>query len=352
MRKWFMVVLVAALFALAIVPAAAQDMGTIADIVVSSATGDSPEFTTLLAAVQAADPSVLAALSDPEQSLTVFAPTDAAFAELKTALGDEAFNGILADQTTLTDILLFHVVSGKVMSSDVVNALEANEGAFSVPSLEGQYIDITQTDDGIFINGAKLNLDMVDIEASNGVIHVIDSVITPETRTIADIVVDSANMTDSPEFATLLAAVSAADPAVLETLSDPDAELTVFAPTDAAFTAAFEAMGVTAEDVLADTTGLTGILLYHVIPAVLHSGDITAALAPMTDGAEMMETPDWLVSHDDSSLVVNTANGATATISVKEDGVYINDAKVVMTDIDAANGVIHVIDAVIVPPSM
>ncbi len=196
MRKWFMVVLVAALFALAIVPAAAQDMGTIADIVVSSATGDLPEFTTLLAAVQAADPSVLAALSDPEQSLTVFAPTDAAFAELKTALGDEAFNGILADQTTLTDILLFHVVSGKVMSSDVVNALEANEGAFSVPSLEGQYIDITQTDDGIFINGAKLNLDMVDIEASNGVIHVIDSVITPETRTIADIVVDSANMTD------------------------------------------------------------------------------------------------------------------------------------------------------------
>ncbi len=149
-----------------------------------------------------------------------------------------------------------------------------------------------------------------------------------------------------------MAAVSAADPAVLETLSDPDAELTVFAPTDAAFTAAFEAMGVTAEDVLADTTGLTGILLYHVIPAVLHSGDITAALAPMTDGAEMMETPDWLVSHDDSSLVVNTANGATATISVKEDGVYINDAKVVMTDIDAANGVIHVIDAVIVPPSM
>jgi uncharacterized surface protein with fasciclin (FAS1) repeats len=137
---------------------------------------------------------------------------------------------------------------------------------------------------------------------------------------------------------------------VLETLSDPEAELTVFAPTDAAFAAAFEAMGVTPADVLADPENLTAILLYHVVPAVVYSGDIVAALTPAEDGA-MMEMPAWLASMDETSLTVNTANGATAVISVREDGVYINEAKVVMTDIDAANGVIHVIDAVIVPPS-
>jgi uncharacterized surface protein with fasciclin (FAS1) repeats len=92
--------------------------------------------------------------------------------------------------------------------------------------------------------------------------------------------------------------------------------------------------------------------LYHVIPAVVHSGDIVAALTPAEGSVEMMEMPEWLVSMNESSLVVNTANGATATISVREDGVYINDAKIVVTDIDAGNGVIHVIDSVIVPPSM
>jgi uncharacterized surface protein with fasciclin (FAS1) repeats len=341
MRK-FIVLLLAGLLMLGAVPAFAQDApGTIADIVVASATADTPEFATLLAAVQAADPAVLEALANPDASLTVFAPTDAAFA----ALGEETINAVLADQALLTNILLFHVLDGAVMSSDVVAGLEAGEGELQVPSLQGQYIDIAADDmGGITVDGANLNLQMVDIAASNGVIHVIDAVILPETRTIAEIVTEMAGA-ETPEFSTLLAAVAAADPAVLETLADPEAELTVFAPTDAAFAALGEE---TINAVLADQALLTSILLYHVAPATVYSGDLVAEL---TSDNMMAEMPAWLVSKGEGTLEIATAQGATATISVNDDGVFINDAQIVMTDVDAANGVIHVIDAVILPPA-
>ncbi|MBZ0304977.1 MAG: fasciclin domain-containing protein [Anaerolineae bacterium] len=332
MRKVSLLLMVLALL-VAVTPGFAQDdPGTIADIVVASASADTPEFTTLLTAVQAADPAVLEALSSPDSELTVFAPTDAAFAALTEALGAEAVAAVLADPAMLTDILLFHVVEGKVLSADVVAALEENEGAFSVPSLQGQYIDLAATEEGgVTVNGANLNLEMVDIEASNGVIHVIDAVILPETRTIAEIATEMAASEESPEFTSLLAAVSAADPAVVELLSDPEAELTVFAPTDAAFAALGED---TLNTVLADQALLTAILQYHVFPGVARSGDVVELLGDMMEPIE-----------------ITMADGSVATISVDEEGnVKINDATIVLTDVDAANGVIHVIDAVILPP--
>lgn len=341
MRRMLLIVFALLLMA---VPAFAQDAApTIADLVVASASGDSPEFSTLLAAVQAADPAILEALSNPEAQLTVFAPTDAAFATLQESLGEEAFSGVLADQPALSDILLFHVVNGKVMSADVVAALTASTegqeegtlGKFSVPSLQGQYLDIAQTEDGgITINGANLNLEMVDIEASNGVVHVIDAVILPESKTIAEVVIDAAGMEEGAEFTSLLAAVQAADPSVVEALSNPDAELTVFAPTDAAFAALGED---TLNAVLADPETLTNILLYHVVPGVVRSGNLATLMqeAPM-DGLKV-----------DAAL-----EGQQVTFTTGEDGsVMINNAKIIMTDIDAANGVIHVIDAVILPPA-
>lgn len=331
MRKFALLVVTVLL--LGAVPLFAQEAtGTIADVVVASATGDSPEFTTLLAAVQAADPAVLETLSDPAEQLTVFAPTDAAFAALAEALGEDAFAEVLADQGQLTDILLFHVAPGLYMSSDVVEALETAEGnPVGIATLQGQYINVTQDDEGaIFVDGAPLNLEMVDIEASNGVIHVIDAVILPESQTVAEIVVASAEMETEPQFTTLLAAVQAADPAVLETLSDPEAELTVFAPTDEAFATLGED---TLNAVLADQEMLTTILLYHVVPDVVPSGQL----------ADLLE-------ENGGTLEVETAQGAPVTFTVDGDGVFINGAQIVTTDIDAANGVIHVINAVILPP--
>jgi transforming growth factor-beta-induced protein len=338
MKKLFVLLLSAVLMVMAL-PAMAQDApGTIADIVVASASAETPEFSTLLAAVQAGDPAVLEALSNPEAALTVFAPTDAAFAALAEALGAEAFGAVLADPAALTNILLFHVLDGKVMSADVVAGLEANDGMLQVPSLQGQYIDIAQTDDGITVNGANLNLDMVDIEASNGVIHVIDAVILPESRTIAEIAVEMAGDMEAPQFTALLAAVQAADPAILELLSNPDAALTVFAPVDEAFAALGED---TLKSVLADSATVTSILQYHVIPAgedgaVVGSDDLGTLLADAP--AEGLDVPTAL-------------EGASLNFSVVDGAAVINGSTgIVITNVDAANGIIHVIDAVLLPP--
>jgi len=151
----------------------AQDESTIADIVVAQA-GEG-EFTILLAAAQAADPAVLDALSG-EGELTVFAPTDAAFAELP----EFVLEYLLANPDLLTQVLLYHVVDGTVMSEDVVGLLEENEGQFTVASMDmGNELTVAATDMGVSIDQANLNMEMLDITASNGVIHVIDSVLVP-----------------------------------------------------------------------------------------------------------------------------------------------------------------------------
>lgn len=324
------------------VPVFAQDEeATIADIVVASAEAEEAEFTTLLAAVAAADPGILEALSNPEAELTVFAPTDAAFAALAEALGEEGFTEILTEEGTprLNEILMYHVVAGAVSSADVVAALSEAEaddmGAVSIPvvTLSGQAFDVAGTmgedeldlEAGITVAEANLVLEMVDIEAANGIIHVIDAVIVPELQTIADIVVASTEA-DEPQFTTLLAAVAAADPAVLELLSDPTAEVTVFAPTDEAF-AAVEGL----EDIIADTALLTAVLQYHVYPGAVYSFQL----------GDMLD--------DEGMAGVAMANGSEAMISISDMGAMIDSANIVITDIEASNGVIHVIDAVIVP---
>jgi transforming growth factor-beta-induced protein len=337
MRKnWLLAGALAATVAFGSLPVRAQeDPGTIADIVVASTEAETPEFTTLLAAVGLADPAVLETLANPEAELTVFAPTDAAFAALQEELGEEAFAAVLEDQEMLTNILLFHVVEGEALAADVVSSLElvAERGVnLSVETLLGQYIDIATNEEGApTINGA--NLVTTDIQASNGVIHVIDAVILPETRTIAEIVV-GATEAETPEFTTLLAAVGAADPAILEALSDPEAELTVFAPTDAAFAALGEE---TLAAVVADQAAVTGILQYHVVEGINGS----AAVGQLLGDAESVEVPTLL-------------EGGVLTIApVAEDAevgvITVNGATVIMFDIDAANGIIHVIDAVLVP---
>ncbi len=128
------------------------------------------------------------------------------------------------------------------------------------------------------------------------------------------------------DFTTLVAAVQAAG--LVETLSG-EGPFTVFAPTDEAFAAALEALGLTAEELLADTALLTSVLTYHVV-----EGKVLAADVVTMGGQE-----------------VATVNGATIMISVDGSSVMVNDANVVATDVMASNGVIHVIDKVILPPS-
>ena len=278
-------------------------------------------FSTLVAAVQAA--GLEETLRDGE--FTVFAPTDDAFATALDALGLTA-EELLADTETLTSILLYHVVEGTVTS----DMLEAGD----VMTVNGAPVTIS-LEDGVMVN--DVTVVTADVEASNGVIHVIDGVLLPpveepeaveeattEPEAVQEVTEEPADLVDvaanTEGFSTLVAAVQAAG--LEETLRD--GEFTVFAPTDDAFATALDALGLTAEELLADTETLTSILLYHVV-----EGTVTS---------DMLEAGD-----------VMTVNGAPVTISL-EDGVMVNDVTVVTADVEASNGVIHVIDGVLLPP--
>lgn len=345
MRKLSVLLATLVLLALAIVPTLAQETTTIADIVVASATGESPEFTVLLAAVQAADPSFIEALSNPDGLYTVFAPTDAAFGALLEAL-DTSPEELLANTALLNTVLAYHVVPAVFYAEDVVEL----DGALLGTVLPGAALAISVTDEGVFVNDSAVVA--VDVEAANGVVHVIDAVLVPEMGeeeemmeeemeepgTIAEIVVAAATG-DAPEFTILLAAVQAADPMVLELLSGSDyGPFTVFAPTDAAFGAALTALGLTAEQILADTDLLTTVLAYHVLPGYFASGDVV--------GVASMENEEGVTGAN----VATALPGTTVSVTLSDGSVLVNNATVVTVDIVAANGIIHVIDTVLLPP--
>jgi len=261
-------------------------------------------FSTLLTAVEAAG---LVETLQGDGPYTVFAPTDEAFA----ALPEGTLDGLLADTEALSQVLLYHVVPGEVMASDVVE-LE------SATTVQGEDIAITVDGDSVKVNGATVV--STDIVASNGVIHVIDQVILPPSMS------ESAEMGDIVEtaqsaggFTTLLAAVEAAG--LVETLKG-EGPFTVFAPTDEAFEALDED---TLNSLLADPDALSQVLLYHVVP-----GQVTADQVVELESAETVE-------------------GGSVAIRVEDGQVFINDAQVIATDVLTSNGVIHVIDKVIVP---
>ena len=277
--------------------------------IVDTAVADG-RFTTLVAAVQAAG---LVDTLKSEGPFTVFAPTDDAFAKLPAGTLDELLKP--ENKQKLTDILLYHVVAGKVMAADVTALTSAK-------TVLGKDVAIKVDMGNVYINDSKVII--TDIETSNGVIHVIDSVLLPpaedammEKNTIVDIAVADGR------FKTLVAALGAAG--LVETLSG-EGPFTVFAPTDDAF-AALPAGTVESLLLPENKQKLTDILLYHVV-----SGKVMAA-----DVVTLTSAP--------------TVLGKDLTIKVQDGKVFLNDTvQVIITDIEASNGVIHVIDAVLLPP--
>ena len=272
-----------------------EQPGTIVDIAVADG-----RFETLVAAVQAAD---LVETLQGEGPLTVFAPTDDAFA----ALPEGTVAALLEDIPALTNILLYHVVAGDVRAADVVTL-------DSAVTFQGEPVRISVEGDNVRINDSLVVI--ADIVASNGVIHVIDAVLLPPEPlgSIVDIALGE------ERFETLVAALQAAE--LVETLQG-EGPFTVFAPTDDAFAALPE--GAVAA-LLEDIPALTNILLYHVV-----AGDVRAADVVTLDSAV-------------------TVQAEPVRISVEGDNVRINDSLVVIADIVASNGVIHVVDAVLLPP--
>jgi transforming growth factor-beta-induced protein len=278
--------------------------------IVDTAVADG-RFTTLVAAVQAAE---LVDTLKGEGPFTVFAPTDDAFAALPEGTLDSLL--LPENKQALTDILLYHVVSGKVMAADVTALTSAT-------TVLGKDVTVKVDMGNVYINDAQVVI--TDIATSNGVIHVIDAVLLPPTdeaameekNTIVDIAVADGR------FTTLVAALTAAE--LVETLSG-EGPFTVFAPTDDAF-AALPAGTLDTLLLPESKQALTDILLYHVV-----SGKVMAA-----DVVTLTSAP--------------TVLGKDVTITVKDGKVFLNDTvEVVITDIEASNGVIHVIDAVLLPP--
>jgi uncharacterized surface protein with fasciclin (FAS1) repeats len=269
-----------------------------------------PNFSTLVGAVQAAD--LVGTLSGPGP-FTVFAPSNDAF---DSFLED---NNLTANQLLAVDnlgeILAYHVLGASVPAASVSPG--------SVATVSGDPFFVSAAPNGdLWING-NTKIVATDVTASNGIIHVLDYVITAPTNNIAEIAIASATSA-TPEFTQLVAALVRADLAGAFTGGFED-NLTVFAPTDLAFEALYEALGVDGVDDIPLET-LTNVLLYHVVPARAFSQDLR-------DGAEL---PTLL-------------EGSTLTVDLGS--LQINDSNLVPAalNIHATNGVIHVIDSVLLP---
>jgi uncharacterized surface protein with fasciclin (FAS1) repeats len=257
-------------------------------------------FNTLAAALKAA--GLVEALQG-EGPFTVFAPTDEAFA----ALPEGTVESLLKpeNKALLIDVLTYHVVAGKVTADKVVKLRTAD-------SLSGQRLPILVEEGTVTVAGAQVV--KTDIGCSNGVIHVIDSVMMPATKSIVGVAADAGS------FNTLLAAAKAAG---LAEVLDKKGPFTVFAPTDEAFAKLPEG---TVESLVKpeNKDRLAAILKLHVV-----SGRVFA---------------DQVVKLDS----VETLNG-TLPVRVADEKVTIGAARIVATDVQARNGVVHVIDTVLLP---
>jgi transforming growth factor-beta-induced protein len=290
-------------------PTAVPTEAPLAKDIVDTAVADG-RFTTLAAALQAAG---LVDTLKGKGPFTVLAPTDDAFAKLPAGTLDELLKP--ENKQKLTDILLYHVVDGKAMAADVVKLS-------AVTTLLGKDVAIKQDMGSVYANDAKIII--TDIETSNGVIHVIDSVLLPPAEEAA---MDKKDIVDTAvadgRFTTLAAALQAAG--LVETLKG-EGPFTVFAPTDDAF-AALPAGTVDSLLLPENKQKLTDILLYHVVPGKVMAADVV----------NLTSAP--------------TVLGKDIKVTVKDGKVYLNDTvQVIITDVETSNGVIHVIDAVLLPP--
>jgi len=269
-------------------------LGSVVDIIVNS-----EDHNTLETAVIQAN---LAATLSGDGPFTVFAPTDAAF----DALSDGVLDDVLADNDVLTAILLHHVHSGNALSTDLSDGME-------VPTLNDDILTVSIDGEVVMIDMATVTI--ADILASNGVVHVIDMVLLPATddQTVMSIIANS------PVHTNLEEAILAAE---LDGTLSGEGPFTVFAPSDDAF----DGLTPGALDlILANTEQLTDLLYNHV-----HSGNVLST--DLSDG-----------------MMVPTLNETELTVSIDGMTVMIDLATVTQVDLTASNGVVHVIDKVLLP---
>jgi len=238
------------------------------------------------------------------EKVTIFAPSEEAFSKLPPETVE--FLVSPQGQETLRSILSYHIVSGTQRSNDLLNAR-------SLLTLNGQNLDVDIVD-GLSISGAGVNI--VDVPFDGGIVHVIDTVLIPESKSILELAVQT------DELSTLVAAVSAAG--IGDQLGSENGPWTVFAPINSAFSALPEGV---VEDLLQpkNKARLIDLLGLHVVPGRISSNELL------------------------TNQRARTYFGNKIEFSIKNGRITVQGAQVVATDIQASNGVIHLIDSVIIP---
>ena len=273
-----------------------------ADIVETAV--NSGQFKTLVAAVKAAD---LVKTLKGKGPFTVFAPTDNAFTQLPAGMVESLIKP--KNKAQLNSILTYHVATDQVSAKELFTLT-------TVDTVNGQRLGISRENGQLTIAGARVI--NTNIQCDNGVIHVIDSVMMPSRKTIPEVAMKAGT------FKTLLAAVKAAG---LADVLSGEGPFTVFAPTDKAFASLPKG---TVESLLKpeNKDRLISILKYHVVKGRVYANQAVDA----GQG--------------------KTLQGQTVSVQYAADGLKLNKSKLVATDIPAANGLIHVIDAVLLPKEM
>jgi len=279
-------------------------------------------FTTLIAAVSAASPSILVTLLNSTKK-TLFAPTNNAF----IAAGITT----LPSQATLDAVLTYHVIGSEVKASQLPANTAPENSAIS--TLGGVFYLSNRGSTGVFING-RTKVTATDIMADNGVVHVIDRTLLPPSQTIAGIATALSTASSGQEFTQLVAALVRV-PALLEAASSSESNLTVFAPTDEAFNELYTALGVSGINDI-DIDLLTAVLQHHIISSPttttgrIFSSDLVTASVPTLNGD---------ISIDASTLTVTSGSGTVANIS----------SNAALINVLGTNGVIHTINKVLLP---
>ena len=284
---------------------------TISDIVVAGSS-----FTSLEAAVLKANLQGTLSSTGP---FTVFAPDDAAFTA--SGITTAALNALSITQ--VQNILLYHTVGSKILAADVPAGPNAK-----VTTAGGDSVFVTKNANGVFINGIKVKT--ADVAADNGVIHVIERVLNPPVGNIVETAVVG-NLDSLVKAVTRATSAPGGDPSLAATLSNT--RLTVFAPTNAAFTQLLSALGLSKIDDIPVAT-LLAVLRYHVVAGRAFSSDLSNGNLAMLAGG---------------NTTINLSNGTGGGPTITGNGNGGNKSNITATNIVARNGVVHLIDRVLIP---
>ena len=289
--------------------------------IVEIATGNG-DFSSLVAALTAAD---LVDTLNGDGPFTVFAPTNNAFAAFLDANGFASLDEVPVD--VLTQVLLNHVVSGTNLSTDLSTGYISSLSTAG-PGDTNLSLFVNRTSDGVIINGLA-TVTGADNIASNGVVHIVDEVI--ELPTVVTFAIADAT------FAPLVTALTTGTPETdFVTVLDGDGPFTVFAPTDTAFQALLDSNMDWNEVTDIEEGLLTSVLNHHVVSGNIRSGDLTNpgdTTAPTLEGDN----------------ITITLPGTGDNIGDITDGSGAMDIGIIAVDVQASNGVIHVISKVMIP---